>query len=99
MRPPAIGCCGSESHLYDAEVLTYMSIRDEIKARVDEGRLLHLPHSLPGAPTARTLFVSEEVGNVVIGPWSHDTDMIPKDCALPSFAHISTCSVRAVSSR
>ena len=51
-----------------------MSIRDEIRARIDEGRLFHLPHSLPGASTARTLFVSEEVRRVVVGPWSHDTE-------------------------
>jgi hypothetical protein len=51
-----------------------MSIRDEIKARLDEGRLFHLPHSLPGAATARSMFVSEEVAAIASGPWKRDTE-------------------------
>jgi hypothetical protein len=50
-----------------------MSIRDEIKARVGEGRLFHLPHSLAGVPAGRTVFVSDEVARVAIGPWPNDT--------------------------
>ncbi len=46
-----------------------MSIRDEIQSRVTEGRLFHLPHALPGVQRVRTLFVTEELGRIVLPPW------------------------------
>jgi hypothetical protein len=54
--------------------LTYMSIRDEIQNRVAEGRMLHLPHSIPSAERKRDMFVSEEVGQVVMPPWETNVD-------------------------
>src|SRR4051812_40363654 len=48
-----------------------MSIRDEIKARISEGRLMHLPPLIPSAPADRTMFVSHDVAAAVLGPW-HD---------------------------
>lgn len=46
-----------------------MSIRDEIQSRVAEGRMFHLPHSIPSVERKRTLFVSQEVSQVVMPPW------------------------------
>ena len=46
-----------------------MSIRDEIRLRVAEGKLRYLPHSLPSVQRTRTLFVSEEVSRAVLPPW------------------------------
>ena len=46
-----------------------MSIRDEINHRIREGRLFHLPHAIPSAPTGRTMFVSQEIVPLAFGPW------------------------------
>ena len=50
--------------------LTYMSIRDEIRARVSEGRLVLLSPALPGATIVRTMYVSPEVRSLLVGPWA-----------------------------
>ena len=50
--------------------LTYMSIRDEISSRCNEGRLYCLVPALIGTPVVRTMFVSPEVNDVVFGPWN-----------------------------
>jgi len=47
-----------------------MSIRDEIVNRCDEGRLVGLEQALPGSPAVRTMFVSLDIHNLVIGPWN-----------------------------
>lgn len=55
-------------------VLTYMSIRDEIKARVSETRprLFFLPALITSAALVREMFVSEEVNLVAHPPWPAD---------------------------
>lgn len=47
-----------------------MSIRDQINFRCEEKRLFHLPHTLPGQPVERTMFVSQEVYDAACGPWA-----------------------------
>src|SRR5438552_1813180 len=52
-------------------VLTYMSIRDEISARVSETppRLFLLPPLIPSVSMVREMFVSEEINRVAHPPW------------------------------
>lgn len=47
-----------------------MSIHDEINSRCAEGRLFLLEPALPGARTDRTILMSAEVQDYVLGPWS-----------------------------
>ena len=47
-----------------------MSIRDEISRRCAEGRLYCLLPALIGTPAVRTVLVSPEINDVVIGPWN-----------------------------
>jgi hypothetical protein len=51
-------------------VLIYMSIRDQIAARFDEGRLRQMVPTLPHDPVERHLFVSKEISDLVDGPWA-----------------------------
>jgi hypothetical protein len=51
-------------------VLTYMSIHDEIRNRVHEGRLWLLRPALPASRIVRPMFASREIMDVVLGPWS-----------------------------
>lgn len=53
------------------QVLTYMSIRDEIKARCDEGRLCKISPAMPTSPEVRVLYVCPEINRLlVVGPWA-----------------------------
>jgi hypothetical protein len=47
-----------------------MSIRDEISARIVEGRLLLLRLVVPGDPVARTIVLAEEIKALIEGPWA-----------------------------
>lgn len=47
-----------------------MSIRDEISARISEGRLFPVEPRMPDDPVARLLVVSEEINALLMGPWS-----------------------------
>lgn len=69
MPPAWVGLSCSIRERSAFAVLTYMSICDEIRLRVEEGRLLYLPHLIPGVERRRMLFVSVEVGHVVSPPW------------------------------
>ncbi len=51
-----------------------MSIRDVISARVQEGRLFHLPPLIASQQTVRNLFVGTELHSVVSPPWSQSTE-------------------------
>lgn len=46
-----------------------MSIHDEISNRCAEERLFCTVPALPGAPTVRTIFVSPEINQLILGPW------------------------------
>lgn len=54
-------------------VLTYMSIADDIRARIKvlhgDGALSYLSPTIGSAPTARQIFVSEDVREAVNSPW------------------------------
>ncbi len=52
--------------------MTYMSIRDSIKARCNEGKLFLLEPQIPGERVARTMFLSPEVFRLVCGEWVDD---------------------------
>jgi hypothetical protein len=69
LRLSLIAACG-----VDFGVLTYMSIRDEINARLNEmpPRLFTLERSLPSDPVSRSMFLSEEIKNLLDGPWARD---------------------------
>jgi len=49
-----------------------MSIHDEIIARIDEGRLFPLDPTLPGTPVRRPVFVSPDLHQKLLGPWTDD---------------------------
>jgi hypothetical protein len=51
-----------------------MSIRDEIRARVAEGRLAYLPPLISSLPAVRAMFVSEEINGVVRPPWTNTAE-------------------------
>lgn len=51
-------------------MLTYMSIRDEINHRCNEGRLRLLLPAIPGSLCVRHLFISSEIQAAISGPWS-----------------------------
>jgi hypothetical protein len=57
-------------------LLIYMSIRDEINARLAEAdpRLFRFEPSLPSDPECRSMFLSAEVKALLDGPW-HDQDL------------------------
>jgi hypothetical protein len=46
-----------------------MSIRDEIRECLDDGRLRLLSPTLPHDPVVRYVFASEEIAELVEGPW------------------------------
>jgi hypothetical protein len=46
-----------------------MSIRETIQHRIGEGRLFLLPPALPSDPSARSVFISEEIRRLTLGPW------------------------------
>jgi hypothetical protein len=52
-------------------VLTYMSIRDEIRDRASEEppRLFFLPPLIPSVALVREMFVSQEIAEVAQPPW------------------------------
>ena len=50
-------------------LLTYMSIRVEINRRMNEGRLSRALPALDDAAIVRTIFVSEEIRDLLLGPW------------------------------
>jgi hypothetical protein len=54
-------------------LLTYMSIHQQIRGRCDEGRLFRLELEIPGDPIERSILLSEEVRNLLIGPWPNHT--------------------------
>lgn len=47
-----------------------MSIHDEIRARIGEGRLHQLGLTLASDPTVRRLLISNEIKDLIDGPWS-----------------------------
>ncbi len=51
-----------------------MSIRDEIKRRRSEERLLWLPPLIPSESAKRLIFVSKEVSKIVMGPWGNTSE-------------------------
>jgi hypothetical protein len=51
-----------------------MSIRDEIRARIEEGQLFHLQPYLPGSLNERTMLVSESIHRAVTPPWDGISD-------------------------
>jgi len=57
-------------------MLTYMSIRDEIKSRISEGRLFLLEPALTIDPCVRWIFVTPEVYDFVLGPWDSVQDEV-----------------------
>jgi hypothetical protein len=61
--------------LFISVVLTYMSIRDEIRrlTREHQPRLFFLPPLLPGVAVMRELFISEEINRVAHPPWPSTT--------------------------
>jgi hypothetical protein len=71
------GCLPSIQHvaLPQAEaiahrvLLTYMSIRIEIKRRIAEGRLFRLRPHVGSDPNERIVLMSSEIHNLVSGPW------------------------------
>ena len=48
-----------------------MSIRDVIRARVEEGRLLHLRPVMADDPVKRHMFITEEIRTLIMGPWTN----------------------------
>ncbi len=53
--------------------LTYMSIYDELRARVNEGRLVLLPPpDIPGSMLMRQLYISNSIQSLLDGPWKND---------------------------
>lgn len=50
-------------------MLTYMSIRDEIKHRISEGRLFLFQPKIPGGRVVRTIVMSTEINDLVNEPW------------------------------
>lgn len=48
-----------------------MSIRDEIDARIKEGRLFPLEPSVPGDPVERCMVISKEIKGLLDGPWEN----------------------------
>ena len=46
-----------------------MSIYDEIRYRVSEGRLTLLQPAMPGTVIVRELFVTKEIITLINGPW------------------------------
>ena len=66
-----------------------MSIRDEIKSRVSEGRLSLLTPAMPSDPCIRWVFVTSEVKQIVVGPWETTEDEIR---AMKLRAHIDLFS-------
>jgi hypothetical protein len=55
-------------------ILTYMSIRDEIKHWIGEGRLFLLTPALASSPCSRTMFVADELNRLILGPWASQED-------------------------
>ena len=54
-------------------VLTYMSIRETLRFRCDEGRLLRLSPMIDGLPEPRVIYVTEEVNGLFEKP-DHDSN-------------------------
>lgn len=50
-----------------------MSITNEINRRIAEGRLFRLEPSIPGDPEIRTVLVSVEMNDLLIGRWQTET--------------------------
>jgi hypothetical protein len=51
--------------------LTYMSIQEEIKTHLMSGRLVYLPHRIPGTRAMRTIIVNQDVlGAIDLRHWS-----------------------------
>jgi hypothetical protein len=48
-----------------------MSIKDEIKARVEEGRLIKLSCLMQSAPERREIYMTPTVYSAVVGPWAN----------------------------
>jgi hypothetical protein len=53
-----------------------MSIHDDIKYLIDQGRLFQVFPRLPGSPINRVLLANAEVNRLVIGPWESTTEEI-----------------------
>jgi hypothetical protein len=54
-------------------ILTYMSIHEEINTHLMSGRLVHLPHAIPGTPSVRIIIVNRDVlGATDLRHWSGD---------------------------
>jgi hypothetical protein len=53
-------------------LLTYMSIRQEWLGHVRAGRLFRLGFLVPGKPEKRTVLMSQEIHDLVSGPWTND---------------------------
>lgn len=54
-------------------MLTYMSIRDEIKTACEDKRLFYVPHPWEGSGP-RYVFASPEVWSVIRNPWDGDDE-------------------------
>src|SRR5215475_8192816 len=50
-------------------LLTYMSIHSEIGDRILEGRLHQMRLTLASDPVVRRLFISNEIKDLIDGPW------------------------------
>jgi hypothetical protein len=50
-------------------LLTYMSIQEEIQVRMGEGRLWQLKPILDSDPVVRTMIISKEIKDLIVGPW------------------------------
>jgi len=51
-----------------------MSMRDEIRFRVEEGRLIVLEPALPTSPVVRTMLVAPNIADLLNGPWSNQQE-------------------------
>jgi hypothetical protein len=59
-----------------SELLTYMSTRELLKKRLQEGELVKLGFSIPGPPERRTVLMSPEINMLMSGPWK---DVVMRD--------------------
>ncbi len=60
---------GFKAILATVGLLTYMSIQDEIRARIEEGRLFQLMPTFESDPVVRNLIISNEIHELIEGPW------------------------------
>lgn len=66
-----MGCGYVPNFIEKMSSLTYMSIREVIKARIEEGRLFHLRPVMADDPVRRHMFITEEVRLLLDGPWTN----------------------------